>query len=60
MLGINPAQFSRYLRGLRPPPEGFEEQVTAMLDRLEAAEQAAQEAWARVLGEGGPGAAPPE
>lgn len=53
-LGIDPTQFSRYIRGLRRPPEGFEEQVSAMLDRLEeaeqAAEQAAREARARILG----------
>lgn len=55
-LGINPTQFSRYIRGLRRPPDGFEAQVTAMLDRLEtaeqAAEQAAREARERVLGTG--------
>ena len=55
-LGIDPTQFSRYIRGLRRPPDGFEEQVTAMLDRLEeaeqAAEQAAREARARILGRG--------
>ncbi len=43
-LGIDPTQFSRYIRGLRRAPEGFEEQVSAMLDRLEAAEQAAEQA----------------
>ena len=50
-LGIEPTLFSRILRGLRPMPEGFEARVTAALDRLEAAERAAQEARERVLAE---------
>ena len=48
-LGIDPAQMSRILRGLRPMPDGFEERVLAALKRLAAAEQAAEEARERVL-----------
>ena len=52
-LGIHPTLLNAMLRGRRPMPEGFEERVNATLDRLEAAEKAAQEARARVLaGEG--------
>ena len=51
-VGYDPALFSRYLRGLRTPPENFVERVRVALDRLEAAERAADEARARVL-EGG-------
>ena len=48
-MGIEPTLFSRILRGIRPMPEGFEERVHAALDRLEAAEKAAQEAREKVL-----------
>ena len=52
-LGIDRSLLSRYLRGLRKPPEGFEARVHRTLDRLEAAERAAEEARERVLaGEG--------
>ena len=50
-LGIDPSLLGRYLRGIRPMPEGFEARVHATLDRLETAEQAAQEARERVLAE---------
>ena len=52
-VGIEPSLFSRILRGLRQPPEGFESRVRAALDRMEAAERAADEARRRFLaGEG--------
>ena len=51
-IGINETLLNTYLRGRRPMPEGFEERVHATLDRLEAAEQAAEEARERVLAEG--------
>ena len=51
-MGIDRSLFSRYLRGLRKPPEGFEARVNATLDRLEAAEKAATEARERVLAGG--------
>ena len=51
-IGINETLLNTYLRGRRPMPEGFEERVHTALDRLEAAEQAAEEARARVLTEG--------
>ncbi len=50
--GYDPTLFSRYLRGLRPPPPDFFEKVNAALDRLERAEKAAQEAKEKVLNEG--------
>lgn len=50
-LGIEPTQFSRILRGLRPMPEDLPARIHAALDRLERAEQAAQEARERVLAE---------
>ena len=49
-IGIHPSQITRYFRGDRVPPPDFEARVTAALDRLEAAEQAADEARAKVLG----------
>ena len=52
-MGIDRSLFSRYLRGLRKPPEGFEARLNATLDRLEAAEKAANEARERVLAGGG-------
>lgn len=51
-LGVDVTLFSRYLRGIRPMPEGFAAKVHAKLDLLEAADQAAEEARARVLAEG--------
>ena len=51
-MGIDRSLFSRYLRGLRKPPEGFEARVNTTLDRLEAAERAANEARERVLAGG--------
>ena len=50
-LSIDPATLSRYLRGLRPMPEGFAERIASTLDRLEAEERAADEARARVRAE---------
>ncbi len=52
ILGIHPSLLTRYFRGDRPPPPGFFEKVNAVLDRLERAEKAAQEAKERVLNEG--------
>ena len=51
VLDIDPSLLGRYLRGIRPMPEGFEKRVHATLDRLEEAEKAAQEARERVLAE---------
>ena len=51
-LGIDSSTFNLYLNGRRTPPEGLEERVTAALERLEAAERAADEARARVLSGG--------
>ena len=48
-LGIDPSLLGRYLRGIRPMPEGFEARINATLDRLEAAERAANAARERVL-----------
>ncbi len=48
-LECDPSLFSRYLRGLRPAPDGFAAKVAAALDRLEQAEAAADEARRRVL-----------
>ena len=49
--GYDPTLFSRILRGLRPMPDGFESRVMATLQRLEAAEKAAQKERKRVLAE---------
>ena len=51
-MGLERSALSRYLNGTRPMPEGMEERIHATLDKLERAEQAAQEARARVLEEG--------
>ena len=51
LLGYSDSMFSLYLNGRRPAPQGFEPRVCAALDRLERAEQAAQEARERVLAE---------
>ncbi len=48
-LGIHPTLLSSILNGRRQPPADFEANVTAALDRLEAAENAAAEARERVL-----------
>ena len=53
ILGIHPSLLTRYFRGDRPPPADFREKVNAALDKLEAAEKAAQEARERVLAGGG-------
>ncbi|WP_425153930.1 helix-turn-helix domain-containing protein [Candidatus Palauibacter sp.] len=53
-VGYDPSLFSRILNGLRPTPDGFEERVHATLDRLEAAERAAEKARRRVLEGDGP------
>ncbi len=47
--GYESTLFSRYLNGRREPPADFKAKVTAALDRLEAAENAAAEARERVL-----------
>ena len=52
--GIEESRFSRILRGRRPAPPDFEARVQATLDRLEAAEQAAEEARERVLADSEP------
>ena len=49
-LGINATAVNQILNGRRTPPPDFEARATAALDRLERAEQAAQEARQRVLG----------
>jgi len=51
-MGLERSALSRYLNGTRPMPEGMEARIHATLDKLERAEQAAQEARERVLGEG--------
>ena len=50
-VGYSTSQFSRILRGRERTPDGFEGVVHSAMDRLERAEQAAQEARARVLSE---------
>ena len=55
VLGINPTLLNHVLNGRRTPPPDFEARVHAALDRLEAAEKAAQEARERVLSGGGVG-----
>ena len=50
--GYDPALFSRILNGIRPTPPDFVERVNATLDKLEAAEKAANEARERVLAGG--------
>ena len=51
-LGISETVVTAILNERRPIPEGFEERVHATLDRLEAAEAAAEEARQKVLAEG--------
>ena len=48
-LGLHISQFSAYMNGRIPAPADFEANVTAALDRLEAAERAAQAAREKVL-----------
>ena len=48
-LGLDPTAFSAILNGRRTPPADFGPRVTAALDRLERAEQAADKARQRVL-----------
>ena len=48
-VGIEPSLFSRYLNRRRRPPEDFGPTVKAALDRIEAAERAADETRAKVL-----------
>ena len=50
--GYEVTAFSRILRGNRGTPDGFVDGVNATLDKLEAAERAADEARARVMAEG--------
>ena len=54
-LGMGPTLINHILQGRRIPPPDFEARVNAALDRLEKAEQAADEARARVLAETAPG-----
>ena len=51
-LGISVASLNLYLNGNRTPPADFARRVTAALDRLEQAEQAADRARQKVLKEG--------
>lgn len=50
-MGMERSALSRYLNGTRPMPDGMEARIHATLDKLERAEQAAQEARERVLAE---------
>ena len=50
-MGYERSAITRYLTGVRPMPEGFEERVMATLNLLGEAEKAAQEARERVLAE---------
>ncbi len=50
--GYEPSLFSRILNGLRREPADFERRVTAVLDRLERAEQAADKARQRMVEKG--------
>ena len=47
--GFESTLFSRYINDRRTPPADFERRVTAALDRLERAEQAADKARQKVL-----------
>lgn len=51
-VGVADSTLSRVLRGRRSPAPGFVERVLTLLDRMERAERAAEEARARVLAEG--------
>ena len=48
-LGLNATQLNHILKGRRTPPADFTRRVTAALDRLEQAEQAAERARQKVL-----------
>ena len=48
-MGLERSAINRYRRGVRPMPDGMEARMHAALDRLEAAERAADEARRRVL-----------
>ena len=48
-IGVSNSLLSRYLRGLRPPPEGFFKAATVSLEQLEKAEKAARKARNKVL-----------
>ncbi len=50
-IGINETLLNTFLRGRRPMPAGMEARIHATLDRLEAAEKAAQKERERVLAE---------
>ena len=52
VVGIGQSLFSQDLNGRREPPADFGARVGAALNRLEAAEQAADEARAKVLAGG--------
>ena len=51
-MGLERSSLTRYLRAVRPMPEGFEARVMEALDLLERAEAAARDARERVLAEG--------
>ena len=44
VLGIDPGLLGRYLRGIRPMPDGFEERVHTALDQIEEEQRVAREA----------------
>ena len=48
-LGLNVTQLNHILKGRRTPPADFKRRVTAALNRLERAEQAADRARQKVL-----------
>lgn len=58
-LRIDPSLLSRRLTGRRRWPSGFEREVAAALDRLEAADAAARSAREAVLGTPANGTEPP-
>ena len=43
-LGIDPSLLGRYLRGIRPMPEGMEARIHAALDEMEEEQRVAAEA----------------
>ena len=52
VIGFSPSSLNRILKGHRSPPKHFEARVKEALDRLEAAEKAAERARSRVLAKG--------
>ena len=48
-LGIHPSLFNKILVGTRKAPDGLAERLHTLLDQLEAAQRAADEARERVL-----------